>query len=181
MQKQLLSLLTAFVCLGFRSLFAGPDIFPALQIGHEKQSFLYFEQEGKTTQHIIQILETFQSSPDDKKIKIIEEQKQKAVSIKQRLEYKEKMISDAIDAAGLGEEAVRDVEKLARDFLNTSAVKGLKVEIIVEEAFKIGSDVENFAKKGDVIWQVRLGPEKSGMLWINPRTNTIQALGIIKK
>ena len=181
MQKKLLSLLTAFVCFGFSSLSAETDIFPALQLEDEKQSFLRFEREGAETRHIIEILETFQSSPDDKKKRIIEEQKQYAKLIKQRLEYKAKMLSDAIDTAGLGEEAVQDVEKLARDFLNKSAIKGLKVEIIVEVAFKIGSDVENFAKKGDVIWQVRLGPERSGMLWINPRSNTIQALGIIKK
>jgi hypothetical protein len=181
MQKKSLSLLTSFVCFGFSSLSAETDIFPALQLEREKQSFLHFEREGAETRHIIEILEKFQSSTDDKKKRMIEEQKQNAILIRQRLEYKAKMISDAIDAAGLGEEAVRDVEKLARDFLNKNAVKGPKAETIVEVAFKIGSDVENFAKKGDVIWQVRLGPEKSGMLWINPRTHTIQALGIIKK
>lgn len=181
MNKRILFIATVSVSIGLMYLSAEPDMTPALRLEAEKRSFLVLEQEGASQRRLIQMIEEFQSTADDKKQKFIEDQKTKLALIKQRLEYKEKAISGAVDESGLGRQAVQEVEAMARDFLNRRGVNVKPGELIVETAFRIGRDVSAFANKDDVIWDVRLGPGKSGLLWINLRTKSIQALGISDK
>jgi len=175
------SLLMILSAIGLSRVVAAPDISQALNLEAEQRSYLHFDQERATQRQIIKALETFETLPDEAKAKLIEEHKRKHVLLNQRLEYKDKAISDAIDAAGMGNEAIQKVEAIARDFLSKNLGKENVDEVVVDSAFRIGSDVEQFANKGDVIWEVRLDKIKSGLLWINPKTQSIQTIGIFYK
>jgi hypothetical protein len=79
----------------------------------------------------------------------------------------------------MGKEGISEAEKLTLEFWQKHGGDAPLDAISVDGAFAIGSDVDGFAEKGDSIWEVRLGRDKFGLLWINSRTKKIQAIGTL--